>query len=963
MKKTGSSSSPTPPAWRDLIFGLDAFISYRRSDGRGYAHALRMTLERAGWRVWHDDSELTHGTRLTPTIFRALRKSRMLIVLVTPESVLSDWMPKELDAFAQARPEHPIFAIDFGGTAANEFWRAKLDVEPWRAPSSALESSDPGDKLLAALDAARKSRLRARLGRWTIGAAAMACALLLAVAVDRMLAAVNEKNLGNQRLGQSTVLALADASRSASGDLAKLLAVQAHLFNERHRGRARASIDTALLSIYEAPYRIKSLGISGAELTARAFGRTNESLLALDGSDAPRVLRLRGREFVEDAATDSATTWAEFCFGPLSPLPSSAALDSWPEISPRGLSVAVGDETWTDVRWTSDGSTWIAVSSVGRVVAGITNSEAAPRVLRDSSGEHQLVRAALDTSGELAAVAWMTSEGEECVVELHDLREGAQTPKHLYRGSPFEFLSGLLIAHATRRVVVWGASAEAHGTVLVLDIGERWTPFTFGLEGEGAASAALADDGRTVAFGTHRWGIDEQVGQTGVTICDIENVFTLDPNYRACVFPFRLGTNSVTTLAFSPDGKRLAACSGGGLWMFAESWRDGWSNAFAAEHHSAEIRAAAWAPASLASVVRLATLDKDGHVLAWDLDTLAQKLRHERRGSAAALDFCSGVHAGSSDESWIFVGDVGVEYIERGQRERIEFKGIDLAHSLSGDARSVALALESREVLRIELATRRQRRSPPLESTAIAIAADQQAERVVVLTQDRSAMLLDLRVADAVQSFEIQTDARASSVAWQPHSTRFAIGAEDGSLHRFDLVDESVVALASTAFGQRALSTLRVGRDGRIACTDGESVWTLGADDDIPTEVSRSSRPAPTALALDTTSRFVAVGRSDGIVLVHDLVLGGDPARRTAGKTPVVALAFGRAGLELASATEWRGDENPGRMLIQLTLEGLVELTSRDVWRDLSIEEWTRFAPGAPLEPTFESRRIELNGR
>jgi hypothetical protein len=82
-------------AWARL-FGYDLFLSHARSDGAGAAEALEARLEQIGFLVFRDVSGLEGAGELTPEIRRAVRRCRLLVVLLTPGALVSPWVAKEL---------------------------------------------------------------------------------------------------------------------------------------------------------------------------------------------------------------------------------------------------------------------------------------------------------------------------------------------------------------------------------------------------------------------------------------------------------------------------------------------------------------------------------------------------------------------------------------------------------------------------------------------------------------------------------------------------------------------------------------------------------------------------------------------------------------------------------------------------------------------------------------------------
>ena len=87
---------------RGWLLGYDVFISYTHRDGLGYAMALESWLRSRDWVVFRDALELAAGDHLEEVIFRALDRTRMLIVLVSPESKRSRFMRKEVERFQRA---------------------------------------------------------------------------------------------------------------------------------------------------------------------------------------------------------------------------------------------------------------------------------------------------------------------------------------------------------------------------------------------------------------------------------------------------------------------------------------------------------------------------------------------------------------------------------------------------------------------------------------------------------------------------------------------------------------------------------------------------------------------------------------------------------------------------------------------------------------------------------------------
>jgi len=82
-----------------LLFGFDFFISYRRQDAAQYAEALNASLSAKGFVCFLDRDHTVGGVELTPALRRSLRRSRALVVLLTPGVVDSSWVEQEIASF------------------------------------------------------------------------------------------------------------------------------------------------------------------------------------------------------------------------------------------------------------------------------------------------------------------------------------------------------------------------------------------------------------------------------------------------------------------------------------------------------------------------------------------------------------------------------------------------------------------------------------------------------------------------------------------------------------------------------------------------------------------------------------------------------------------------------------------------------------------------------------------------
>src|SRR5215813_7824237 len=98
------------------MLSYDAFISYSHAKDRVLSVALQSTVQRLGkpWysrralRLFRDDSSLSATPSLWPNIEQALRNSRYLVLLASPEAARSPWVAKELQYWLDNKDSHSL---------------------------------------------------------------------------------------------------------------------------------------------------------------------------------------------------------------------------------------------------------------------------------------------------------------------------------------------------------------------------------------------------------------------------------------------------------------------------------------------------------------------------------------------------------------------------------------------------------------------------------------------------------------------------------------------------------------------------------------------------------------------------------------------------------------------------------------------------------------------------------------
>ncbi|HYI96133.1 MAG TPA: toll/interleukin-1 receptor domain-containing protein [Bryobacteraceae bacterium] len=96
-----------------LLTGFDFFISYKRSEAGSYARRLEELLRAADFRCFLDDNDAAAGDPLSIRIKSALKRSKVLILIASPNVGSSDWVAEEVRIFSARKGS--IIPINIGG--------------------------------------------------------------------------------------------------------------------------------------------------------------------------------------------------------------------------------------------------------------------------------------------------------------------------------------------------------------------------------------------------------------------------------------------------------------------------------------------------------------------------------------------------------------------------------------------------------------------------------------------------------------------------------------------------------------------------------------------------------------------------------------------------------------------------------------------------------------------------------
>ena len=209
--------APTPPprpaqsGWARL-FGYDVFISFALGPAprgcRAYASDLARRLRERGFTVFFSEDEAPVGAELDGTLKRALRSSRILVVIANRGTLASPrWVRTEVEEYRRARPRGAVVPISVEGALldpalaeATQAWmpfagRIWVD-ETAEACASGRVSDDTVQRLATAPHAVR-SLVRLRIA---VGTALAVFAALAAFATLQRHEAVQERDRAQHAL-------------------------------------------------------------------------------------------------------------------------------------------------------------------------------------------------------------------------------------------------------------------------------------------------------------------------------------------------------------------------------------------------------------------------------------------------------------------------------------------------------------------------------------------------------------------------------------------------------------------------------------------------------------------------------------------------------------------------------------------------------------------------------------------
>jgi WD40 repeat protein len=506
----------------------DAFISYSHSADGKLAPAVQSGLQRLGrsWRsvralkVFRDETGLSVNPHLWSSIQEALEHSRYFVLMASPDAARSEWVNREIETWLSEMPGERILPVLTDGDLVWDEARNDFDHgASTGVPPALFGRLTEEPRYLDLRWAHRESQLNLRNGRFRDAVADLA-APMHGISKDEL----QSEDLRQYRRRMRVAW--------AAGATVALLAVVAVI------GALAALAAQSHANDLASAAQVRQLA---AESTAARAAQP----------DLARLLAVEAFRRSDDATTRAALQAAD-----VAPLPPARV------IAPAGGGGSA-----------AGGYTDAAVSGDGRVVAGVerpADANGGPTTveLRDARTGRRLgsvrvpasTQVALDRRGDRVAVS---AGGAVQIVDVASSRVLHSVPSGF---AP----SGLALDADGSRVAVGEFDGDA-GNVTVYDVATG-APLGSTIRTGFTNSLAIAPDGSKVAVvtGATTAVLSEAVspaftgappaaqtvtnGSTAVTLWDVASG-------AAIPIPPSVPSNGVTSVAFSPDGLRLAVAS------------------------------------------------------------------------------------------------------------------------------------------------------------------------------------------------------------------------------------------------------------------------------------------------------------------------------------------------------------------------------------------------------------------
>jgi WD40 repeat protein len=308
--------------------------------------------------------------------------------------------------------------------------------------------------------------------------------------------------------------------------------------------------------------------------------------------------------------------------------------------------------------------------------------------------------------------------------------------------------------------------------------------------------------------------------------------------------------DAVTSVAFSPDGSRVATAS----WDGTARVRDLATGAeLLRVRHEGAVSAVAFSPDG----TRLASAGDDGSARMSDISTGAELFRVVHEGAVKAIAF-------SGDGRWIASGadDGRTRVVDADTgREALCIAHQDEVNGVAFDAGGALVALASAEgyVRVVDTGSRVERFRVAHDEPANDVVFSPDGRLVATASDDGSARVVT--VADGVERFRVSHEDAVNAVTFSPDGQLLATASDDGSVRIVQAADGSAVA---RAMHQDAVLAVAFSPDGRRIASAGAQRIALVIDVETGQEVCRTTHDgAVNAVAFSPDGGLVATASWD----------------------------------------------------------------------------------------------------
>ena len=875
--------------WSSVV-GFDVFISYRQGRASAYAQALMTHLSAAGFVCFLDQEETLAGVVLAPAIRKALQKSRMLVVIASPEVQQSTWVAQEVELFRnwRGRMTVPVDVGDFLATASLQSSPLQhLQSFTWlRESNEGLESGSPAAVVVEGIQKCY-SRMRVKtIGRTIVCLVMLALSMTTAVAYWQWTEADRQRNEALYQLGQATKAterASQEAARAnneaqranseaANKEAARRVAVSQALA-ARGVGLIETDIARALLLSLEALRVADSFEARDALLevllasphygTLLRKGRTAERGLALARGRPLVMARIQppASEDVAGCRSSEVRVWDVETGWPYGQPIDSAGCNPV-ALTPDGRIVAVASCSREVLDQVAD------TCADGSIVLIDVQTGARTQVLEHDAWPLQL---AFSTDGRTLASTHCDrlatkggDVGARCATEVRDVRSGKWIG-----GAPFQS-SAIALADRGRLLA---------STVALWDTETRKQVADLSAVAGGATGIAFGPDGGRLVIGGPAFQM---------AFWDVKK-------READGERFSGTREGITHVLFSADGHSLAARStDGAVEIFDPTTREPKALVVPRDHllgrtfigHRRAQDEPNWVHAVAFSSKGVFASGADDGVLLWDVATGRLRARLPQGAGVRSLAF-------SPDGATLAVGTVtgrlklwnviAAKEKEAGsmpewdsvRRQRLgsgrSYRNYVYSIAFSPDGRHVAAGDSAGSLLVWEVATRKPVLRLDHASPIVGVVFSPDGATLVWSTETT---LRVWNVAQRRDRYQVRAPTSAvQSVALSPDGSTLAIGDWSGGIHLWDIAarrtlraqplsghEGDVTALAFTRSGDRLLSS----------GADGVRVWDVETWNAIGTPLYSGER-ATVSVAVSPDGKVAASGHRVGTLRVWDV--------------------------------------------------------------------------------------------